>query len=771
MGAAESTSTQGHEEAAEEEFEVFAGASRADVMHHVCAPRAPLFLEPQAQQKLLDGQRRELSPERVILEPCTVILHVYDLNETLQAANEVMAFSIQNVAMGGAFHVGLEAFGSEWSYGSAGVMCEPPRTVEGHVYRCSVVLGQTTLIQWVTEVHDMCQTWFGDDYRMFNHNCCSFAAELVHRLGVQPIPSWVDRFSRILQHGHGRVRAASEATEGLLNQLNQQIKDQLKASVEPAHCGTGVTLTLPHSQIVVQGQTVSLEPAANLQHGCVAPQAPTEMRPDSTGSQTPVFISWSDDAPVLSTSPKACLQTPGIAHKQDSTAEDFVESLPRMANLEQVYRQRSHAQDTVAEKLLDEIAKDHPLPDFETTSGFASAWQVAVAREVADARDAVVADEISKLPLPAAHAPCDTVVPDMQAKENFEQLWSSVARGIDAEKLFDESAENVGAAQPLPDLHPHGESIKLEANEQAGNLISKRRFPPALASCDSAVPELEAMVEVEDIAWSPALSHPPGNAAVRVLVEDNVEDVDSKLAGDEEVRPSHPDVIEETARPLEEKIKKDSPRSTFPSLQVPAEAATPGHPSGIAVFPVGAMVDYYSVSHRGWGPAQVLDFDPSSGLYNLSCKPHVPHHKIRARLCQVSQVGLDPQGPPRLDVNMPDWLPPGTSVEYESTSAQECWIPTMITAYHPASGLYDLDCKLQVHRLKIRRLDNFPVGADIEYRSISAGQWIPGRVLSFDAGSGLYDLSCKKMVARGQMRWPTQSSGFKSGALAFASSA
>jgi len=39
--------------------------------------------------------------------------------------------------IGGAFHSGVEVFGNEWSYGKRGVTCQPPRTAEDHVYRCS----------------------------------------------------------------------------------------------------------------------------------------------------------------------------------------------------------------------------------------------------------------------------------------------------------------------------------------------------------------------------------------------------------------------------------------------------------------------------------------------------------------------------------------------------------------------------------------------------------------------------------------------------------
>jgi serine/threonine protein kinase len=102
-------------------------------------------------------------------------------------------------------------------------------------------------------------------------------------------------------------------------------------------------------------------------------------------------------------------------------------------------------------------------------------------------------------------------------------------------------------------------------------------------------------------------------------------------------------------------------------------------------------------------------------------------------------------------------LCPGTPVEYFSVSAEECWIPATVLAYNPEAGLYDLDCKSQVPRSKIRCPDPFPTGALVEYKSSKKNGWFPGRVLSYDASTGLYDLSCGAQTTRRRLRWPTGS--------------
>lgn len=156
----------------------------------------------QAEQNLLDGSRDVL--EDAELSPNTVLLHVYDLNEGLQKANEVLAFSSERMAVGGAFHVGVEVFGGEWSYGSYGVCAALPRSATGHKYHCSIYLGQTEYDQigFVAVLCQMCEEWPAADYQVLAHNCCSFAAELCDELGVGPIPPWVNRFARFLHVGH-----------------------------------------------------------------------------------------------------------------------------------------------------------------------------------------------------------------------------------------------------------------------------------------------------------------------------------------------------------------------------------------------------------------------------------------------------------------------------------------------------------------------------------------------------------------------------------------
>jgi len=140
-------------------------------------------------------------------------LHVYDLNEDFQKANQLLSFSWESLALGGAFHVGVEVFGSEWSFGSSGVQSTLPRSVDGHVYNSSVCLGQTDLSphKFVALMHQMCKQWRGGQYHLVSHNCCSFATELCSKLDTEPVPAWVTRVPRLLDAGLWVFREGQKA--------------------------------------------------------------------------------------------------------------------------------------------------------------------------------------------------------------------------------------------------------------------------------------------------------------------------------------------------------------------------------------------------------------------------------------------------------------------------------------------------------------------------------------------------------------------------------
>jgi hypothetical protein len=98
----------------------------------------------------------------------------------------------------GAFHAAVEVYGLEWSYcrtGSEdGIYSCMPRENCGHKFRESLPIGVTFMKIWQVEalLHQMGKEWQGEAYHLMWKNCCHFSDDLCQRLGVGPIPDWVN---------------------------------------------------------------------------------------------------------------------------------------------------------------------------------------------------------------------------------------------------------------------------------------------------------------------------------------------------------------------------------------------------------------------------------------------------------------------------------------------------------------------------------------------------------------------------------------------------
>mmetsp|Transcript_17152 Transcript_17152/g.30080 ORF Transcript_17152/g.30080 Transcript_17152/m.30080 type:complete len:456 (+) Transcript_17152:106-1473(+) len=133
--------------------------------------------------------------QRLFRKPPSVRLHIYDVtgNEAVSFLNRVF-----RVLGTGAFHAGVEIYGTEWSFGCAndggtGVFSCLPMKCSEHTYREAIDMGDTLLHE--QEVMMLMTTlsteWQGEAYDMLHNNCCHFSDTLCRRLGVGRVPTWV----------------------------------------------------------------------------------------------------------------------------------------------------------------------------------------------------------------------------------------------------------------------------------------------------------------------------------------------------------------------------------------------------------------------------------------------------------------------------------------------------------------------------------------------------------------------------------------------------
>jgi len=129
-----------------------------------------------------------------------VALSVYDVSKSgIVGAINRLALPL---GAGGAFHVGVQVWEKEFSYGynreGSGVCWLPPCQDRLHVFRGSLPLGRTSVKEadLYEIVQELAREWPGSDYHFLRKNCCHFAQTFARRLGVQAVPPWVDSLCR-----------------------------------------------------------------------------------------------------------------------------------------------------------------------------------------------------------------------------------------------------------------------------------------------------------------------------------------------------------------------------------------------------------------------------------------------------------------------------------------------------------------------------------------------------------------------------------------------
>jgi len=103
-----------------------------------------------------------------------VLLHVYDISWITSSLG--MPF----------FHIGVEVFETEVSFGKHGIQCFSPGGYDPPKHKQAILLGHTNLSkpQFGRLLVEVYQTWNGKDYQMIGNNCQTFAVHFCRRLGL-----------------------------------------------------------------------------------------------------------------------------------------------------------------------------------------------------------------------------------------------------------------------------------------------------------------------------------------------------------------------------------------------------------------------------------------------------------------------------------------------------------------------------------------------------------------------------------------------------------
>lgn len=126
----------------------------------------------------------------------TITLHIYDLDDNV----------IMHALGFGAHHSGVEVCGTEYSFGTGGIVAHEPRKAMQFMpcmYRSSISLGTRSIsAQDMNKILDALREvdgFIGERYHTLTFNCNLFCEHLVKRVlqvKTAPIPAWVNRSAR-----------------------------------------------------------------------------------------------------------------------------------------------------------------------------------------------------------------------------------------------------------------------------------------------------------------------------------------------------------------------------------------------------------------------------------------------------------------------------------------------------------------------------------------------------------------------------------------------
>eukprot|EP00441_Pelagodinium_beii_P041272 CAMPEP_0197638918 /NCGR_PEP_ID=MMETSP1338-20131121/13700_1 /TAXON_ID=43686 ORGANISM="Pelagodinium beii, Strain RCC1491" /NCGR_SAMPLE_ID=MMETSP1338 /ASSEMBLY_ACC=CAM_ASM_000754 /LENGTH=644 /DNA_ID=CAMNT_0043211579 /DNA_START=3 /DNA_END=1938 /DNA_ORIENTATION=+ len=574
----------------EEEEEVDKFALRSSLILEVMTPQVGGYAQAASAGPVMKNALTEDWRDAQVT-PRTVLLHVYDL-EAFEDANNALAFMIDEVTLGGAFHAGVEVFGGEWSYGKCGVKSDAPRTAEGHTYRCSIPLGDTKLpVEQVAQILlALCQSWRGGEYDLLSRNCCSFAAEFCKQLGVgECFPAWVDRFARLLVNG----RTAGQGALAAGKQVGHLVKTGVDAVVDSVY---GLVNGWQCAEQTVQGSDGTRRMTLALPEGGgvinVRGQQLTLHTPDGPApvpsAQPPVYVSR-----VLQPGDVAGAPAPQLpAYPAGAVVEYHSPSSGGWISTKVIAFNKALG--------LYDLECKHQVP-------------------------------VSKIRWPGPGAPA----PVLPATGSGLQSHTGPAFPIGSQVEY--NSTSFGAWVPGTVI-AYYESGLYDLNCKAQVPPEKLRWPEGQAFSPSAspsrLPAQPALSRGLTIDGSPVNGYPAAQPVQAAASAPSVIPGQAMQISGVQLRPS---IAQVSTGPVPVSVSTGPVSVATGSLSVastnPKSGPTTGTVSIVnspdAKYAVGADVEYDSSTHGRFVPAKVLAFHPSSGLYDLDVKQHVAPAKIR----------------------------------------------------------------------------------------------------------------------------------------------
>ncbi|CAJ1394476.1 unnamed protein product [Effrenium voratum] len=675
-----------------EEIDALADADH-EIILEVIRSAPPVLVSQLAKEPVLKNHLAEDWEEDVKITARTVQLHVYDL-EQFETANHALNLK---VSIGGAFHAGVEVFGSEWSYGKRGVVCDAPRTAEGHNYRCSIPLGDTQ--KDVNEVaailQDMCTKWRGADYDLLTHNCCSFATEFCDHLGYgEEWPSWIDRFARFLggsrDVGYGALAVGRQVTEIMKDSVDAMVNHvfELVGGEDNEEC-SNTLIQVKGQEVVMLNQAHhrhAVQPPVFVSHLRLAPRPAPEFHPGQPVEYLSSQQGWIPTKvlrflPHLNLYDLACHEQVPRAKIRPADGGMSCRSTHSVRSTNSVrslsFRMPKFHEGDAVEYLSVSLGRWIPakvirfyeqtgLYDLNVKGGASEDKMRKPSVEVAQSLPSVrkqseqssveVAPPNSSLPRRPRHTVTLNLPPPGWPGEACENAVSS-APPVQT-MVLQQAQSALSTTRKASDTASRGEAcdvssvsvppVRTMSQESAQTATWKASDIAASTgeACDAgsvSVPPVQTMSqesaqiatrkESDITAWTGEACDTGSSVFVppvqtMVLHSGPIRKAsDTASTGVGEACDSTGSSVSAASVPLRTMKLEPSHCAVRKVSDEASTASTPATPR--QKFPVGAMVEFWSQTHRRWLPTRVEGFDPRTGLYKLDCRQDADPARMR----------------------------------------------------------------------------------------------------------------------------------------------
>tara|TARA_B100001093_G_scaffold428333_1_gene423109 strand:+ start:389 stop:892 length:504 start_codon:yes stop_codon:yes gene_type:complete len=133
----------------------------------------------------------------------------------------------------GFYHIGIEIYGTEYSFNKEGIFSIPPKTISKYPLRETIFLGDTNknFHDIYSLILNLKREYTIENYNPFNNNCNHFCNAFIQHLSVSKIPEHISRLNNLFYFFLPKTNVI-EDTRNIIHDLDDDLEMQKNNLIE-----------------------------------------------------------------------------------------------------------------------------------------------------------------------------------------------------------------------------------------------------------------------------------------------------------------------------------------------------------------------------------------------------------------------------------------------------------------------------------------------------------------------------------------------------------